>query len=91
MKFAKILLHIEKPNEAEEYFRRAFAIMSLFYEPESAVRKQLMDLILQSYELAQVEEDKTAAEKKKADKADKNDGKPKLKNLFAELKANGQI
>ncbi|CBY24692.1 unnamed protein product [Oikopleura dioica] len=91
MKFAKILLHIEKPNEAEEYFRRAFAIMSLFYEPESAVRKQLLDLILQSYELAQVEEDKTGAEKKKADKADKNDGKPKLKNLFAELKANGQI
>jgi len=65
--------------------------MSLFYEPESAVRKQLLDLILQSYELAQVEEDKTGAEKKKADKADKNDGKPKLKNLFAELKANGQI
>ena len=45
-------------------------------------------MILQAYELAQLEEDRAATEKKKEEK---NDGKPKLKNLFAELKANGQI
>ncbi|CAG5088126.1 Oidioi.mRNA.OKI2018_I69.PAR.g11739.t1.cds [Oikopleura dioica] len=91
MKFAKILLHIEKPNEAEEYFRRAFGIISLFYEPDSTVRKHLLELIMEAYELAQVQEDKAAEEQKKKDRPVGPDGKPKLKNLFAELKANGQI
>ena len=101
MNFAKILLKIEKPDEAEEYFRvrqqawlrssnnfkRAFGIISIFYEPKSTVRKQLLDSIMEAYELAQVQEDTKKAAKTPAGP----DGKPKLKNLFAELKANGQI
>jgi hypothetical protein len=40
-----------------------------------------------AYELAQVQEDSM----KKTETPGESDGKPKLKNLFAELKANGQI
>lgn len=46
---------------------------------------------MEAYELAQVQEDKAAEEQKKKDRPVGPDGKPKLKNLFAELKANGQI
>ena len=42
---------------------------------------------MEAYELAQVQEDTKKAAKTPAGP----DGKPKLKNLFAELKANGQI
>lgn len=68
MKFAKILLFIEKFDEAEEYFRvrerltrngqcftgpvfqSAFGILSLFYPPESSIRSDLHNLILECYE-----------------------------------------
>ena len=46
---------------------------------------------MEAYELSQAQQDKEEAEKKKTERPVGPDGKPKLKNLFAELKANGQI
>jgi len=50
MKFGKILSHLEKYKEAEEYFRSAFGILSLFYPPESKIRADLHQLVLETFE-----------------------------------------
>lgn len=91
MKFAKILLHLEKADEAEEYFRRAFSIISLFYEPESQVRKHLLGSILQAYEISAIHEEENRVNEEENQETSANPPLPKLKNLYKEMKDNGQL